>query len=165
MRRVRPWWIPLVVCAALAAPVQAGPAKQAAALDAVPDEEAPEIERDALDLQARLRERPTDRDSVDTALVFTNPGGDVAWVKCAGFDDRGRFVGAARTRVPIRGLRYLRASDVAGGRDFVGHVLCRSRGAVIGSAVLVGAGLTDLDVQQRGAARRTLLRFPLVASY
>jgi hypothetical protein len=155
----------LAVTAALTAPVQARPERAAAALDAVSDPEAIEVDRDAVDLRTHIRDRSLDPDSVDTAVVFTNTRSTPALVKCVGFDDRGHIVGAARTRVPGNGLRYLRASDIAHDRDFVGSVLCKSNGRVIGSALLVGAQLTDLEVRERSAKQRTVLRFPLVATY
>ncbi len=155
----------LAVTAALTAPARAGPAMEAAAVEAVSDQEAIEVDRDAIDLRTHIRDRRLDHDSVDTAVVFTNPGPTPARVKCVGFDDQGRLVGAARTRVPGNGLRFLLASDIAHDRDFVGSVLCRSNGRVIGSALLVGARLTDLGVRERSAKRWTLLRFPLVVTY
>ena len=155
----------LAVTAVLAAPAQAGPAGEVAAVDAVADQEAIEVDRDAVDLRTHIRDRSLNPDSVDTAVVFTNTRATPALVKCVGFDDRGRIVGAARTRVPGNGLRYLRASDIAHDRDFVGSVLCKSNGRVVGSALLVGAHLTDLEVRERRRRTWTLLRFPLVATY
>ncbi len=128
-------------------------------------DEGPEIERRAVELQQRLRDRRVDLDSVDTALVFNNTRWPWAIVKCAGYDDDGRFVGAARTRVPPNGLRFLLASDIAHGRDFVGSVICRASGRLLGSSLLIGAELTDLRVVQRGRQTWTVFRFPLVASY
>ena len=125
-------------------------------------DEGPEIERRAVELQQRLRDRRVDLDSVATALVVNNTRWPWA---IAGYDDDGRFVGAARTRVPPNGLRFLLASDIAHGRDFVGSVICKASGRLLGSALLIGAELTDLRVVQRGRQTWTVFRFPLVASY
>ena len=165
MSRIQILAVGLAVTAALAVPAQAGAKREAAAVDAVSDQEAIEVDRTAIDLRTHLLDRRLDHDSVDTAVVFTNTRATIAHVKCVGFDGRGRVIGAARTRVPGRGLRYLLASDIAHDRDFVGSILCKSDGRVIGSALLIGAQLTDLGVRERRVGGGLLLRFPLVASY
>jgi hypothetical protein len=127
----------------------------------VPD--APEIARDGGELAADLRSATDrDRDVADTALVFNNPGTGPAAVGCRGFDARGDYVGGAIVRIPARGLRYLRASDLSNGADFVGSAVCHSTSRLVAEAVLLApSGATNLRVQQR----RLQVRFPVVASY
>ncbi|MDP6979924.1 MAG: hypothetical protein QF570_15170 [Myxococcota bacterium] len=107
---------------------------------------------------------PVDPDSTDTALVFSNLGGERARVKCVAFNMNGRPVGRTRTAIPALGVRYMRASDISNGLDFVGQVHCASHGKVVGSTVFVGRGITDLPVRN-GHVGRTRIRFPLVAHY
>jgi hypothetical protein len=123
----------------------------------VPD--APEIARDGGELAADLRSATDrDRDVADTALVFNNPGSGAAAVGCRGFDARGHYVGGAIVRIPANGLRYLRASDLSNGADFVGSAVSR---LVAESVFLAPSGPTDLRVLQR----RLQVRFPVVATY
>ena len=124
-----------------------------------------EITRDAAELPNELRPRPPeDADVADTALVFTNEGGSAARVRCAGFNKNGYAVGRAWVAIPARGLRYVLASDLSRGRDFVGQVQCSAPVQVKGSAVFLGPDLTDLPAfQVRGNFGR--LRFPVVATY
>jgi len=135
-----------------------------------------EIDRPSDDLLSSLRDPvdPADPTAVDSALVFTSTGVRTA-VRCLATDYEGQQVGAAFTWVPPQGLRVIRASDFGPG-DFVGSVHCRSIGAVVGSAFLLGPkGATDLPSHQRRRritprkARRavyhTEIDFPVVASY
>ncbi|MCS5636949.1 MAG: hypothetical protein NZ990_10555 [Myxococcota bacterium] len=120
-----------------------------------------EISRDAAELQAQIDLR--DRDLVDTALVFTNIGLGSARVACRAFDANGDPVGRIRMHVPANGLRFVLASDLSHGQDFVGHVMCRT-GRVIGSAVLLApSAITDLKARPMRRLGSTL--FPVVASY
>ena len=109
-----------------------------------------DIDRDGMALRAELDVRPDDRDTTDTAIIASNTSGRPARVICTAFDANGNRLGTAGMRVPGKGLRYLRASDLANGVDYVGQVRCRSGNASIqGSALLVGAGgITDLPVVQ-----------------
>jgi len=123
-----------------------------------------EITRDALELRHDLRPRPDEPDVADTALVFTNEGGSSARVRCVAFNSRGHAIGRAWLAVPGLGLRYVLASDMAHGRDFVGQVQCAAPVRIKGSAVLLGADVTDLPAFQiQGTFGR--LRFPVVATY
>lgn len=126
----------------------------------------PEIVRDATDLAVDLAPRDVDRDVADTAMVFTNIGAD-ARVFCVGFNKQGVPVGRAWLKVPRLGLRYLLASDLSDGADFVGHAQCAAPGTVRGSAVFLGAGFSDLDVEQTDRLTRRIgrIKFLLVATY
>ncbi|MFQ5514086.1 MAG: hypothetical protein ACE5FG_06560 [Myxococcota bacterium] len=125
-----------------------------------------EIDRDAADLRAVVADGPADARLVDTALVFTGGRLRGAQIKCAAFDSNGRVIGVARLRVPRRGLRYVRASDLSGGDAFVGSVVCKTDGRVLGSIVVLGSRLlTDLRVVQRSGYGSDAIRFPLVLTY
>ena len=119
-----------------------------------------EIVRDATELAAELRPRPIDHDVADTALIFTNFSSRDLPVYCVAFNKNGEPIGRRWVKLPALGLRYLLASDLSGGRDFVGHAQCSSQRHVRGSAIFLGPQLTDLPVQQ---GQRT--RFPVVATY
>lgn len=107
-----------------------------------------------------------DTDVVNTALVFHNSGIRDAAVRCVGYGANGEVLGRGMTRVPAKGVRYLRASDLSDGVDFVGSALCKANGNVVATAVFLAPGaITDLDVQQRPRRRRSHMRFPLIASY
>ena len=87
------------------------------------------VERTAKDLQIDLRDAiRRDVDTADTALVFNAPGPNHAVVYCRGYDADGKMVGRTATKVPRFGLRYIRASDLANGLDFVGSAFCSARG-------------------------------------
>lgn len=164
--------------AAFAAPVAAGPAltkavsaedlADLAAVESVADSEFREVHRKLDELRPDLRPRPIPHPrSFATVVLFTNTRFSRAWVRCAAYDGNGVILGGARTLVPGNGVRFLRASDIANGRKYLGNVICKANGRVIGSVVLVGPGgeLTDLRVTQRNGPTWTLLRFPLVASF
>jgi hypothetical protein len=149
-----------VICLILAASATPAAAQE---LDAVEVAGEVEVDRDADALQADLRSvTDHDRDVVDTALVFNNLGAERVAVACRGFDKNGNYVGGAIARIPGHGLRYLRASDLSNGRDFVGSATCHTTNRVAGESVLLApGGLTSLRIQQR----RLQVRFPLVATY
>lgn len=125
------------------------------------------IERGSADLLADLEDAThLDADVADTALVFTNGGGNRAGVWCRAHDTDGNVVGRADTYVPSNGLRYLRASDLSGGVDFVGSAVCKARGRVEGSVVfLAPSAITSLRVKQHVRRGVTHIRFPVIASY
>ena len=125
------------------------------------------LDRGADDLLADLEDSThLDRDIADTALVFSNATDLPVVVKCAATDANGNILGRAHTHVPGNGLRYLRASDLAGGVDFVGSAVCKADGRADGSAVfLAPSAITSLKVKQRARRGVTLFRFPVVASY
>ena len=131
-------------------------------------DDGPEIVRDADSVVDWIRPQPHDPDVVDTVLLFTNQGRFSGRVRCKAFDKNGAAIGRAWLAVPALGLRYALASDVAGDRDFVGHVQCFVDANVVGTAVLLAAGeLSDLPVQngflRKDVSRR--IRFPVVATY
>jgi len=107
-----------------------------------------------------------DTDVANTALVFNNTGGDPTHVFCTAHDASGRVLGSKVARIPGKGVRYLRASDLSSGVDFIGSALCSTRGRIIGTAVFLAPGaMTSLEVIQLGPWDDTTLRFPLIATY
>jgi len=129
------------------------------------------IEMDDSRSETQLREdmkEAVDRDTdvANTALVFNNTGGEQTHVFCTAFGANGRALGSKVARIPGKGVRYLRASDLSNGVDFIGSALCSSRGRVVGSAVFLAPGaMTNLDVIQAGPWDDASLRFPLIATY
>lgn len=137
--------------------------------------------------------RPPHDSVVDTALVFTNLGGTPALVDVRAFTRNGDPAGMATVRVPGRGLAYVLASGLrAAGHDAIlGHAQGVSRSlTVTATAVLVGAGTTDLPVDTRvvvgflrpvvdaaadataptpaegpARVRHTRITFPVIAAY
>jgi hypothetical protein len=76
------------------------------------------------------------------------------------------MIGRKVARIPGRGVRYLSASDLSGGADFIGSAVCASRTRVAASAIFLAPGsLTNLDVIQAGPWDDTKIRFPLIATY
>jgi len=142
-----------------------GLALSAANLQATEVEAGNEITRDTESLRDYLSIHPVAPERVNTALVFTNTGKQNVRVACVAFNARGEVVDLGWTRVPARGMRFALASDISGGRDFIGNVKCTSGGHVLVSAVLLGPGLTDLSVEQMYREGGSSLRFPLVATY
>ena len=134
-------------------------------IDEIDEADVLDVQRSIYDLARDIRDRPIDRDRFDTAVVFTSTRLGGVRVICAAIDGNGIVIGAARTVVPGNGVRYLLASDISHGRDFIGSIICKAAGRVIGSIVLIGDDLTDLEVRQRGTQKWTFLRFPLVASF
>jgi hypothetical protein len=107
-----------------------------------------------------------DTDVANTALVFNNSGRIATVVYCTAYAGNGDVLGRGKTRVPARGVRYLRASDLSDGVDFVGSAVCKARGRVTATAVFLAPGaITDIDVKQSKRGRSTRMRFPLIASY
>ena len=123
-----------------------------------------EIERDGSALAAMLRPLP-DRDIVDTALIFTNLRGGTAVVTCTAFGPQGNTLGRYRVRVPESGLRFILASDISSGGDFVGSARCLSIGDVTGSAYLTGPQVTDMRVRHQRGPQGGWITFPVVATY
>ena len=102
-------------------------------------------------LRAALAHRPEEQ-TVDTALIFTNLGRDEAVVNVQAFNSKGEPAGRATVNVPGKGLAYVLASDLRGTAEelFLGHAEAVSRDVyVLGTAVLLGAGTTDLPVHRR----------------
>lgn len=129
-----------------------------------------EVERLALELRDRIERPPEeDPDLADTALVFTNVMNRDALVRCRAFDGDGDVIGRARLRVPPRGVRWLLASDLSQGEDFIGSTHCFVTTRVRGTAVFIGPGLTDLPAGPNpdlvSELRGHRLAFPLVAHY
>ena len=127
----------------------------------VQDTEEVEIARELDTLPSDIA--PPDLDVADTVLLFTNFSNYGAAVKCVGFDRNGTPIGRTLTRIPRLGVRYVLASDISNGLDFIGHVQCAKHGRVEGTALFIGPGVTDLPVLNRGVKNR--IRFPVVAHY
>ena len=126
------------------------------------DVEELDVVRDAAELREEI-DRP-DRNSVNTALVFSNLGRGDAVVGCAAFDSDGDTVGRILMRVPAHGLRFALASDLSQSVDFVGHVECRTGPRVMGSAILLApSSITDLSARQ--VRRSGVTIFPVAATY
>ena len=123
--------------------------------------------RDDAQLKVEMRDAMRhDTDVANTALVFNNTGNSEAVVYCRAFGPDGRALGRKVARIPKKGLRYLRASDLAGGADFIGSATCTTRVRVVASAVFLAPGvLTNLDVVQLGPWDDSTIRFPLIATY
>ncbi len=123
--------------------------------------------RSETELRVEMREAvDRDTDSTNTALVFNNTTNQDAIVFCTAYGANGRLLGRKIAKLPARGTRYLRASDLSNGADFVGSALCSSRARVAGSAVFLAPGaITNLDVIQAGPWDSNRIRFPLIASY
>ncbi|MFK7897151.1 MAG: hypothetical protein AB8G23_14995 [Myxococcota bacterium] len=134
-----------------------------------PAQEVSEVDdaRGAVELRAEVKEAvERDTDVANTALVFNNVTRSDSYVVCTAYDGDGKDLGTRRAYVPRRGVRYLRASDLSGGVDFVGSALCTSRHRMVASAVFLGPGaVTNLDVIQPGTYDATRIRFPLIATY
>ncbi len=149
-----------------------------------------EVKHNLNELEAVLRPRP-DIDLTDTALVFNNALRHTTVVRCVAFGRNGHPLAKVRTIVPGNGLRFILASDLADGLDFIGSARCWARGKVVPSAFIVGPSmLTDApakaafsrrdpvpvepstssltDVPVDVDARRltaTRIRFPTVVTY
>jgi hypothetical protein len=123
--------------------------------------------RGETELRAEVRDAvDRDTDVANTALVFNNTSPNETTVICTAYGANGQFLGRKMARVPARGVRYLRASDLSGGVDFVGSALCASRARVAASAVFLAPGsISNLDVIQAGPWDSHNIRFPLIATY
>ena len=123
-----------------------------------------QVVRDATELQAMLKRTP-DVDVIDTALVFNNPRRHKTLVARVGYNANGRALGRAYTVVPANGLRFIRASDISDGRDFLGSAKCQARARVIPSSFIVGVGFSDAPAKVINGWDNSVMRFPVVASY
>jgi len=130
--------------ALLAALILSLPPGVSSAQDADPVDRGFEITRDPTELPGLIRDRQPD--AIDTALVLTHQGGPRAVASCVAFDANGEQIGRAWVRVPSNGVRVLLASDVAAGGAFVGSLRCIARGHLVGSAFIIGPGLTGTTV-------------------
>lgn len=106
-----------------------------------------------------------DVDVIDTALVFNNPRARRTLVACVGYNANGRALGRAYTVVPPNGVRFIRASDISDGSDFLGSAQCKARAAIIPSSFIVGVGFSDAPASVVRGWDNTAIRFPIVASY
>jgi len=128
----------------------------------------PEIEIDRVSDELRDVVRPdrrADPDSTDSALVFNNPRRHVTWVYCVAYNGAGAAIGRARLRIPGNGVRFVFASDMAAGQDFVGSATCAARSRVVPSLFIVGGGLTDAKALVNHGWDQTRIRFPVVAAF
>ena len=123
-----------------------------------------QVVRGADQLQAMLKRRP-DVDVIDTALVFNNPRRHKTLIACVGYGANGNVLGRAYTVVPANGLRFIRASDISNGRDFLGSAKCKARARVIPSSFIVGVGFSDAPARVVNGWDDSSIRFPVVASY
>ena len=124
-----------------------------------------DVDRDADALRDEIRPRPKDVDVADTVMVFTNTTGARRQVRCVAYDRTGAPIGRTRTRIPGNGVRYILASDLSNGRDFVGHAVCNTAGLVIPSALLLGPEIENLNTRIERFEGATRLRFPVIATY
>ena len=158
--------VQLPILCGLALALAGGASAQTADASTVSTTDTP-VERTADELRTDVSDALRhDIDTTDTALVFNAPGPGAAVVYCRGYDQNGRQLGRTATKIPTRGLRYIRASDLANGHDFVGSAFCQTRGNVVASSVFIAPGaITNLDVDQAHVSGMTRIQFPLVASY
>ena len=156
----RTTWLVVATVVALSAPLMAS-AQSYWNLSEV------EIDRDADTLRDVIRPRPKDVDIADTVLVFTNTGPQQARVGCVAYDRSGTAIGRARVLVPPNGLKFMTASDLSNGRDFIGQVACRTQEHVIPSGIFLGpeTEIENLNVRVGEHDYKTRIRFPLVATY
>lgn len=124
-----------------------------------------EIDRISDQLRDVIRPDQRDPDSTDSALVFNNPRRHVTWVYCVAYNGSGNPIGRTRLRVPGNGVRFVFASDMAAGQDFVGSATCAARSRVVPSLFIVGGGLTDAKALVNHGWDQTRIRFPVVASF
>ena len=142
-------------------------ASGAAVADAVPIDgegigvEVTRLEPELMDMLKMDR----DIDVIDTALIFNNPRGKRTLVTCVGYSANGRALGRAFTVVPANGVRFIRASDISDGRDFLGSARCEARYRVVPSSFIVGVGFSDAPARVVHGWDNTSIRFPIVASY
>ena len=122
------------------------------------------VSREVDQLPPQIEPQPADPDFADTALIFTNMTRHTARVRCVGFNKNGRPIGRTATVIPPLGLRYVLASDLSNDADFAGQVQCASHGRIVGSAVFIGPGLTDVPVLN-GTIGESRIRFPIVFHY
>jgi len=127
-----------------------------------------ELARDAMALQVDIKDAiDRDTDVADSALVFTNTGNFEGRVVCRAIDGNGQAIGSRTgVTVPPGGVRYLRASDLSDGADFVGSAICVARSHMISSGFFLAPGaITDLKAQRAVRRRSVEMRFPVVATY
>lgn len=123
-----------------------------------------DVTRDGADLRDVVA-RPVDPVIYDTALILTSRNGRDHVAVCAAYDDQGTFVGRGQVKIPAHGIRYALLSDLTNGQPFLGHVTCKTRGKMTGSAFLLGgaAGVTGVPAQTvKGSKRTTIVRYPVV---
>ena len=158
------WANPSSLSASDAARVSTSPRDRVVA---VPADDVPviEVDRDGDQLRDEIRPRPIDTDRADTALVFTNRSNRAVEIRCISREHNGSIVGQAGTAVPPHGLRYIRASDFSGGRDYLGSAQCKSDRRVSSSAILFGEEITQLDSESRRRGRGMYHFFPVIATY
>ena len=123
-----------------------------------------EITRDALDLEALLRDRPEDPNVLDTALILTNQTAAPARARCVAFNQFGEVEARAWVRLAGNGLRVFLASDIVSGR-FVGSVRCKVRGQVAGSAFILGAVFSSAQVKNAIAWNESRISMPVVVAF
>lgn len=124
-----------------------------------------EVDRDTDELKVLVLPDPG-RTMTDTALVFSNPGGSAAIVRCNAYNKNGVWIGRSRTTVPARGVRYIRASDLSGGDNFLGNARCWSARRTIGTGYLVTReGITATRVVSNRHEATEYFRFPVIGYF
>lgn len=114
-------------------------------------------ELDARPLPERIAEPSPQGPATDTALVFTNLATLPASVKLQAWNSAGEELAGGQFEVPANGLVYILASRLAaeaGVDGFVGHVKAKAAGYVVGSTVVIGSRLTDIDTINSHNLRR-----------
>ncbi len=123
-----------------------------------------EVDLGPTDLSDIVRQAPH-LDSFDSVAAFTSKR-NAAIVRCWAYTHNGILVGRARTRVPRRGVRLIRASHMSGGFDFVGQIRCSSAGDISTTAFLVGPkDITNLPVEEWNHDGVDQFRIPINASF
>jgi len=140
---------------------------------------------EATSLPDRIADPAPQGPATDTALVFTNLAPVAASVKFKAWNAAGEELATGEFEIPANGLVYVLASrlaEQAGIEGFVGHAEAKATGYVIGSTVIVGSRLTDVDTVNSHRVRRHRSRdvnatvtdpttstsrmvFPVVATY
>ncbi len=124
-------------------------------------------ELDARPLPERIAEPSPQGPNTDTALLFTNLGMQPASVKLQAWNADGEQLATGEFSVPANGLVYILASRLAqeaGVDRFVGHVKAKASGYVVGSTVVIGSRLTDIDTINSHNLRRRRNRDVAVTS-
>ena len=123
-----------------------------------------EVDLGPTDLIDIVRQAP-DLDSFDSVAAFTSKRTG-ALVRCWAYSHNRILIGRARTRVPPRGVRLIRASHMSGGFDFVGQIRCSSGGDISTTAFLVGPkDITNLPVEEWNHDGVDQFRIPINASF